>query len=127
MGIICLYVLIQKSGQKTAKSHLCALLRSGSEWPFDQALLLMHSRNARKFYDPKMKRIHLVQKIFDFHAWVKKCHLVNFFFILGSYNFLAYLQCVRSYAWSKDHSDPDLSSVVATSLMGVHLMLNMQV
>ena len=24
MGIICLYVLIQKSGQKTAKSHLCA-------------------------------------------------------------------------------------------------------
>ena len=23
MGIICLYVLIQKSGQKTAKSHLC--------------------------------------------------------------------------------------------------------
>ena len=25
MGIICLYVLIQKSGQKTAKSHLCAL------------------------------------------------------------------------------------------------------
>ena len=26
MGFICLYVLIQKSGQKTAKSHLCALL-----------------------------------------------------------------------------------------------------
>ena len=25
MGFICLYVLIQKSGQKTAKSHLCAL------------------------------------------------------------------------------------------------------
>ena len=25
MGIICLYVLIQKSGQKTAKSHLCAM------------------------------------------------------------------------------------------------------
>ena len=25
MGIICLYVLIQKSGQKTAKSHLCAV------------------------------------------------------------------------------------------------------
>ena len=32
-------------------------------------------------------------------------------FILGSYNFLAYLECVRSYAWSKGHSDPDLSSV----------------
>ena len=32
-------------------------------------------------------------------------------FILGSYNFLAYLLCVRSYAWSKGHSDPDLSSV----------------
>ena len=26
MGIICLYVLIQKSGQKTAKSHLCAMV-----------------------------------------------------------------------------------------------------
>ena len=32
-------------------------------------------------------------------------------FILGSYNFLAYLECFRSYAWSKGHSDPDLSSV----------------
>ena len=28
MGIICLYVLIQKSGQKTAKSQLCAMLGS---------------------------------------------------------------------------------------------------
>ena len=25
MGFICLYVLIQKSGQKTAKSHLCSV------------------------------------------------------------------------------------------------------
>ena len=32
-------------------------------------------------------------------------------FNLGSYNFLTYLECVRSYAWSKGHSDPDLSSV----------------
>jgi hypothetical protein len=32
-------------------------------------------------------------------------------FNMGSYNFLAYLECVRSYAWSKGHSDPDLSSV----------------
>ena len=32
-------------------------------------------------------------------------------FILGLYNFLAYLECVKSYAWSKGHSDPDLSSV----------------
>ena len=31
MGIICLYVLIQKSGQKTAKSHLCAVLKFGVE------------------------------------------------------------------------------------------------
>ena len=30
-------------------------------------------------------------------------------FILGLYNFLAYLECVRS--WSKGHSDPDLSSM----------------
>ena len=31
--------------------------------------------------------------------------------ILGSYNFLASLECVRSYAQSKGHSEPDLSSV----------------
>ena len=31
-------------------------------------------------------------------------------FILGSYTFLAYLECIRSYAWSFDHSD--LSSVI---------------
>ena len=35
----------------------------------------------------------------------------NFQFILGSYKFLAYLACIRSYAWSFGHSDPDLSSV----------------
>ena len=33
-------------------------------------------------------------------------------FILGWYNFLAYLECVRRYAWSKGHSEPDLSSVL---------------
>ena len=33
-------------------------------------------------------------------------------FILGSYNFLASLECIRSYTWSKGHSDPDLSSVL---------------
>ena len=32
-------------------------------------------------------------------------------FILGSYNVLAYLECIRSYAWSKGHSEPDLGSV----------------
>jgi hypothetical protein len=32
-------------------------------------------------------------------------------YILGSYKFLAYLECIRSYAWSFGHSDPDLSSV----------------
>ena len=37
-------------------------------------------------------------------------------FILGSYNFLAYLECVRSYAWSKGHSDPDLSSVGSNTI-----------
>ena len=31
--------------------------------------------------------------------------------ILGWYNFLAYLECVRSYAWSKGHSEPDLGNV----------------
>ena len=34
---------------------------------------------------------------------------------MGSYNFLAYLECVRSYAWSKSHSDLDLGSVCALS------------
>jgi hypothetical protein len=29
------------------------------------------------------------------------------------YNFLAYLECVGNYAWSKGHSDPDLSSVTS--------------
>ena len=63
-------------------------------------------------------------KIFWFSCMGKKCHFGNFWkfwniaraiskinFILGSYNFLAYLECVRSYAWSKGHSDPNLSSV----------------
>ena len=36
-------------------------------------------------------------------------------FNLGSYNFLAYLECSRSYAWSRGHSDPDLSSVPCLS------------
>ena len=39
-------------------------------------------------------------------------HLAQKFFFLGSYNFLAYLECVKSYTWSKGHSDPDLSSVM---------------
>ena len=38
-------------------------------------------------------------------------------FFLESYNFLACLECVRSYAWSKGHSDPDLCSVVAKCLL----------
>ena len=36
-------------------------------------------------------------------------------FILGLYNFLAYLECVRSYAWSKGHSETDLGSVTTQS------------
>ena len=71
----------------------------------------------------------------NFHAWVKKCHFGNFsefsswkkwikwifsnsaraiskiLFILESYDFLAYLECIRSYAWSRGHSEPDLGSV----------------
>ena len=31
-------------------------------------------------------------------------------FILGLSKFLAYLECIRSYAWSFGHSDPDLST-----------------
>ena len=33
-------------------------------------------------------------------------------FILESYKFLAYLECIRIYAWYLSHSDPDPSSVV---------------
>ena len=60
-------------------------------------------------------------KNFDFHAWVKKWivrifsklarEISKILFILGSYDFLAYLECIRSYAWSLGHSDPNLSSV----------------
>ena len=33
------------------------LLGSGSEWPFDQVYLRIHSRYARNLYDIKIKRI----------------------------------------------------------------------
>ena len=53
------------------------LLRSGSEWPFDQASLLTHSRDARKFYDPKIKRIFEIaranfEKILFIHFYPNK-------------------------------------------------------
>ena len=47
-------------------------------------------------------------------------------FILGLYNFLPYLLCVRSYAWSKGHSDLDLGSVFGISIqksIQIHLLL----
>ena len=39
-----------------------------------------------------------------------KISLHNFksFLILGSFKFLAYLECIRSQDWSFDHSEPDL-------------------
>ena len=45
--------------------------------------------------------------------WIKSLNgaISKILFILGSYNFLAYLECVRSYAWSKGHSESDLGSV----------------
>ena len=49
---------------------------------------------------------------FWFSCMGKKLPFWQFFRILGSYNFLAYLECVRSYAWSKGHWGPDLSSVI---------------
>ena len=48
-------------------------------------------------------------------------------FNLGPYNFLAYLECVRSYAWSKGHSDPDLCSVILDCMMiseGMEIRIN---
>ena len=53
-------------------------------------------------------------KFFWFSCMGKNVPLWQFLKILnnlGLYNFLAYLECVRSYAWPKGHSDPDLSSV----------------
>ena len=44
-----------------------------------------------------------------FSKWARA--ISKILFILGSYNFLAYLEYVRSYAWSKGHSDLDLGSV----------------
>ena len=40
------------------------------------------------------------------------CAISKILFILGSYKFLAYLECIRSYAWSLGYSEPDLSSVI---------------
>ena len=48
-----------------------------------------------------------------FSKWARE--ISKILLILGSYNFLAYLECVRSYAWSKGHSDPDLGSVITIS------------
>ena len=39
------------------------------------------------------------------------CVISKILFILGSYKFLAYLECIRSYAWSFGYSDPDPSNV----------------
>ena len=50
----------------------------------------MHSRYAKNLYDPKIKISSRDFKL---------------------YKFLAYLEYIRSYAWSFGHSDPDLSSV----------------
>ena len=50
MGIICLYVLIQKSAQKTAKSHLCALRALGSEYLRSCFLLIEESREGAFFF-----------------------------------------------------------------------------
>ena len=41
----------------TITDRVLTLLRSGSEWPKDQAYFPMHSRYTRNLYDPKMKII----------------------------------------------------------------------
>ena len=43
MGSICLYVLIQKSGQKTAKSRLCALLRCSTRHNYVESFMKVYS------------------------------------------------------------------------------------
>jgi hypothetical protein len=47
----------------------------------------------------------------DSQNYLKIC-LLDFKNFGGLYKFLAYLECIRSYAWSFGYSDPDLSSVV---------------
>ena len=56
---------------------------------------------------------------FTAHTINYVCHCIRTMFRVlgvynfgGWYNFLAYLKYVRSYAWSKGHSDPDLGSVI---------------
>ena len=61
--------------------------------------------------------VHFLEEIEDTKKWIyrvisKLAHAISkILFILGSYKFLAYLECIKIYAWSFGHSDPDLSSV----------------
>ena len=43
-------------------------------------------------------------------------------FILGSHDFLSYLECIRSYAWSKGHSETDLGSVPVLKFLNENLL-----
>ena len=50
MGIFCLYVLIQKSGQKTAKSHLCSGLAGSALFFVPVYIVKISSVNSIHFY-----------------------------------------------------------------------------
>ena len=78
-------------------------------------------------------------KNFDFHAWVKKCHislsekLPKWHFLtrewkfLESYKFPAYLECIRRNGLSFGHSDWHPSSVSVNSKPFTEPLFNLKV
>ena len=57
MGIICLYVLIQKSGQKTAKSHLCAMWTPRKKSGFEEYEIFLGFETDPDFSNQKSRCI----------------------------------------------------------------------
>jgi hypothetical protein len=71
----------------------------------------------RYFMSYPPKNFRLSGPVHGISKWInriisKRAHAISkILFILESYKFLAYLECIRSYAWSKGHSDLDPSRV----------------
>ena len=87
------------------------MIRSQNEKNFWSAISEFSKIAKMTLFYPCMKiKILWINRIFSKLAGT----ISKILFILGSYNFLASLECVRSHAWSKGHSDPDLSSVTRT-------------
>ena len=74
MGIICLYVLIQKSGQKTAKSHICAV-----GWIFHYIFFIIHFRCSQETCDECLETFEGYKFIpsYDCDAECKNCEICD--------------------------------------------------